>query len=266
MAYDTLEQSQRGGAPVELYRFTVGTLNTYTLTSADTDVVFTGETYVAEVVTRGEIAHSAEAASGHVNVELPRTSAVVNHFIAYSPEPPMGLTIYRKHRTDPESIVLFSGAVASVNFAASRVTLLCLPTAEALRRVVPRNRFQQQCNWDLYSGSCGVSKAGFATAAVVSSVSGLTVQATAFSSKANGWFNNGWLENVDGERRWVVSHVGSTITLNAPFIGLLVGDDLIGYAGCDRTEAVCLSKFNNIANHLGFARVPTKNPYNTGVA
>lgn len=265
MSYDALETSQRGGKPIELYRFSAGSTRTYWYTSADEEQTYLGDLYVPEVLSRGEIAYSPESDSGGVEVGIPRTNPVAALFVPYLPEPELALVIYRKHRGDPETIVIFTGKVASSVFSASRCTLTCLPLREALRRRIPLNTFQSQCNWPLYSGPCGVAKASFATVGTVSAISEDTVDASAFSPPGSGWFNNGYVERFNGERRWIINHVGSTLTLLSPFVGLVVGESLTAYAGCDRTEAVCQSKFSNIVNHLGFSRLPTKNPFTEGL-
>jgi hypothetical protein len=46
---------------------------------------------------------------------------------------------------------------------------------------------------------------------------------------------------------------------------ILVGDNVTLTAGCDRTRATCVAKFNNLANFMGFPYIPTKNPYSSGL-
>lgn len=264
MSYDAQETSQRAGAPLELYRFAYGD-NRYFYTSADEEQTYLGDLYTPEVLTRTEISQSGESEQGSVEVTIPRTNPVAQLFISYPPEPPLGVTVYRKHRSDPEVVTFFAGTVSSVVFTGAVAKLTCLPLFESLRRRVPRNTYQVQCNWALYSAQCGVVSANFRVTAQVTVISGDTIQATAFSAQPDGWFNNGWVERANGERRWIVNHVGATLTLMSPFVGLAVNEEVFAFAGCDRTEAVCKTKFNNIANHLGFARVPTKNPFQLGL-
>lgn len=265
MSYEGVEESQAGAAPVELFKFTIGTSKAYWLTSADQAQVFLGDTYTPEPIVRGEMAHSGEREQGSVEIEVPISSSVAANFIPYTPEPAMGLTIYRKHRSDPGYVVSFIGTVASASFDGARATLRCLPILEALRRRIPRNSFSHQCTLALYSARCGVVKTAFRVPASVATIVGDTITGTGFSTKPDGWFNNGWVERATGERRMVVTHVGTTITLVSPFVGLVVGETVDGYAGCERTEADCHTKFGNILNHLGWARVPTKNPFSVGL-
>lgn len=260
MSYDAIDTSTRDGQPVDLFRFRIGSGTAFWLTSGDANVVYNSDTYVPDAITRGEIKQDAEADQGAVVITLPRTHPLAIYFLQYSPEPPMQVEIYSKHRTDPEVRRIFSGTVGSSAFKGPSVLLTCLPETEALRRSFPRNTCQAQCNWALYSAQCGVTRSAFQLAGAVSLIAGDTIQVTVFSSKPDGWFNNGYVERADGSRRWIVSHVGSTLTLMSPFLGLTVGETLTAFAGCDRTPAACDTKFSNIARFLGFPYVPKRNP------
>ena len=264
MTYDAKERSQFGGAPKELYRFIRGATE-YHYTSGDEEETYLGNLYTTETLVRTEPSQGEGPESGQLELTLPRTNPVAALFLPYLPEPAVGLVVYAKHRTDAEVLTVFQGTISTVSFEGATAKLTALPLTARLRRQLPRNAFQTQCNWALYSAQCGVVAASFRTSGVVTVISGDTIQATAFSGQANGWFNNGWVQRASGERRWIVNHVGSTLTLLSPFVGLAVNETVDAYAGCDRTESVCKTKFNNLANHLGFPRVPTRNPFLVGV-
>lgn len=264
MSFDALETSQRGGVPVELYRFDWGQTR-YCYTSADEDITYLGDLYTSEAVLRSSARQSGELEQGGIEIELPHTNPVVAPFLSYSPEPPIAVTVFAKHRTDPEAITVFLGSLASVTVRGAVATLQCLPLYEVLRRTVPRNTYQAQCNWALYSAQCGVLAGNHRLTAKITAINAEEIQATAFSSKPSGWFDNGWVERATGERRWIVSHVGSVVTLMSPFVGLAVNEDVFAYPGCDRTESDCKTKFSNLLNFLGFPRIPTRNPFEAGV-
>lgn len=265
MTYDAKEKSQTGGAPVELYKLTVGAVAFY-YTSADTNVTYLGNLYTKVTIQRGDFDQTgAEKERGALEVRLPRTNPVVTYFTGYLPEPPMGITVFRNHRGDSEFKARFTGTVASCRVEGAEAVLTCLPLDEAFRDEIPRDTYGPQCQLALYSARCTVGRASFKVTGLVTVIAGLTIQSSAFAAKPDGWFNNGYAQRASGERRWIVNHVGATLTLLSPFIGLAVNESLDAYAGCDRTEAVCASKFSNLDNHFGFARVPTKNPYNVGL-
>lgn len=264
MTFADRETSLRGAAPVELYRFATGS-TTFFYTSSDEEQSYLGDLYSPEAIRRSAPDQNGEASQASIEVTIPRTNPVGAFFIDYTPEPPMGLIVYRFHRGDPEVIPFWKGEVSAIVFSAAEVKLTCFPPFEALRRKIPSNTYQSQCNWALYSAECGVVQGNFLVTAQITVIADDTIQASAFASQPDGWFNNGWVEDQDGQRRWVVDHIGATITLMSPFGDLAVGDTVSAFAGCDRTEAICDSKFANLDNHLGFARVPKRNPFETGL-
>jgi len=64
----------------------------------------------------------------------------------------------------------------------------------------------------------------------------------------------------EGERRTIVSHVGSVITINFKMIELVSTDTVDAYPGCDGRIETCRDKYDNIANFLGFPFIPDENP------
>jgi uncharacterized phage protein (TIGR02218 family) len=265
--YAAYEQGAVLAEPVECYKFTAGG-TVYRYTSADRSVVLAmvdSGTYAPAVVSHDEQVYSQEDASENITVKVPRTNPIAQLFIAYNPPGFVVLSIYRKHRADPEEITIFVGRVLSCNFEGPEAALVCAPISQAFRRRIPSLVVQPQCNWNLYGSGCGVNKLSFKDSGTVIATSGVVVQAAVFGTRPAGWYNNGWLELASAERRYIVSHVGDTVTLQTPFAALAAGTAIDAYAGCDRTEATCASKFANLVNHLGFPRVPTRNPYSGSI-
>jgi len=265
MTYDAREQSTHGGAPVECYRFAMGD-RLWLLTSADRTVVLPSGTYMPAVISRGELDHSQEDGAGTLQVKVPRSSALAGLYVAGLPSRLLSLVLYRAHRGDEaNAVVAFTGTVAALTVEGPEATLTCAPVSAAFRRRLPGLQFQSQCNWPLYSLGCGLSAADYRDTVTVSTVSGVTVTAAGFAARASGWFRNGWLEGPDGEKRFIVDHVGNAVTLMTPPASLAAGQTAYAYAGCDRTESACASKFNNLANHLGWARIPARNPHDGSI-
>lgn len=258
--YATFEESPFLGDPIEAFEFTMGA-SVFRYTSSDASVSILGQTYTPEVIVRTATEFSQEDTAGNVSISVPKGNAVAQMFVAFLPPEPVSITIYRKHRADPEVIVLFIGKVVSINFEGPEATMVCAPVRSLLNKKVPSVVFQSQCNWNLYGTGCGVLKASFKDSGVVGVISGVTVVATVFGTRPDGWFNNGWMELASTDRRFIVRHIGNTVELMNKFVTLTVGQAFDAYPGCDRTEAVCASKFNNLPRHLGFPRIPTRNPY-----
>ena len=260
MSFDTQEKSRYSGDPVEAFDF-LNVATHYRYTSSDVPVTIGGNMYTPTPITCSGADFSQEDSSASITVTLPRTDAVAAFFLAYTPVQPITLTIHRKHRSDAESVVSFIGTIVSVAFSASEAKFTVAPITQAFKRRIPSIVYQSQCNWALYGAGCGLDKDDFKVVAIVDAVSGNTVTATEFGAQANGWWTNGWLQKSNGERRFIVDHSGEVVTLMSPFSTLAVSESVDAYPGCDRTEAICASKFNNLINHMGWARIPTRNPY-----
>lgn len=260
LGYETFESSRFLGDPVEGFEFTMGA-SVFRYTSSDGPATFLGNTYTPEVILRSAMEFSQEDTAGNISVSVPKGNAVAQLFVAFLPPSPVGLTIYRKHRGDPEVIVAFIGKLVSLSFDGPEATLVLAPVRALLQKKVPSVVFQSQCNWNLYGVGCGVLKASFKDSGVVGVVTGVSIVATVFATRPDGWFNNGWMELVGGERRFIVAHVGNTVELMNRFIVLTVGTAFDAFPGCDRTETICTTKYNNLPRHLGFPRIPTRNPY-----
>lgn len=264
MSYNALEISQYHGQPVELYKFTQG-VDKFLYTSADVAITYSGDAYAPELITRTQIDQSQEQQAGAIDVTVTRDNSVAAMFIPYLPITPVGLTIFRKHRGDAEVTTIFMGKVVSTNFNASEAVLSCAPTSQLLQKSIPVNNYQRPCNHALYGPGCNVDKNAFMVSAITTAQSGIQLTLTAINSHADGYFQAGWVERSNGEVRFITGHVGSVLTLVAAFINLAIGETVKVYPGCDRSETTCNFTFNNLVNHLGFARIPTQNPFNGSI-
>lgn len=268
MAFDDQEQHAHGGAPQEFFKFSSGA-TVWRWTSGDAaETINDGASseYTPAAISASPMDHSREDSAGNITVRMARDNAVAALFVAYTPPDPVSLVIYTKHRADAELRVAFVGEVSAASFGGGEARLTCSPITQRMKRSVPKVVVQSQCNWALYGTGCGVDAETYKVEGAVDTVTGSVVSVSEFDALADGYFNAGWLEVVaTGERRYIVSHVGAAVTLMSPISGLAPADDVIAYPGCERTEAVCASKFNNLLNHLGFARVPTRNPYDGSI-
>lgn len=265
MSFEARETGTATGAPLECYRFSQGS-SLWLWTSADRSVVLPSGTYSPTTLTRGDLDHSNEDEGGSLQLTVPRTNQVAQLFAAEIPSTPVLLTVFRCHRGEETDVrVRFVGSVSAARLAGPEAVLLCQPWRATFRRTVPALRYQSQCNWSLYGTGCGVSPTAFRDLATVGSVAGAVVTSPDFAVRADHWFRNGWLEAPGGERRWIVAHVGNSVTLMYPLSTLLPGQQVSVYAGCDRTESACATKFANLANHFGFPRIPTRNPHGGSV-
>jgi len=272
MTYDATETSRHEGSPVELYEFSQGS-TLWQWTSAAVEQISGSSIYEPIFISRNEINQSQEDHAGNIEVLVPRDNAIAALFVPYVPTVPIGLTIRRRHRLDgdDETVIAFVGTVLSARYLSgeSRWALTCGPISEAFRRTIPLALYQKQCNKALYSPECGANQETFKRTATVTGVDGFDVTSDDFISTENpdGWFNNGWAQKLQdpNDRRWIINHVGDRITLMNPFTSLDVNDVLEVFPGCQRTEEVCRVKFDRLPEHLGFPRIPEKNPFNSSI-
>lgn len=269
MTYQALETSVEGGAPVELYEFAYQNVLTR-WTSADRDIVLGPSTYLTASIVRSEIEDAGQNVSNPSITLTVRTDFVpIQVFSAYPPSDVVNLTIRRFHLGDTSDIVvIWSGRVLSVSWGNDEAKVTCQNLYTRLKQTGLRRLYGRNCPHVLYSqgdGECRLARASFAVPGTLLSASGVTIVATAFGSEADGFFNGGALEieTAPGvfQRRGIKTHVGTTITITHPLAELVTGASVTVYPGCDKTQATCITKFNNVLNFGGFPYTPKKNPF-----
>lgn len=260
MTFAARETSRYQGQPFELFLFT--TLSTaYTYTSGDVKRTYSTRTYTPLAIKRTEIDQGIEQRSGSMTVTVPRTSDLAALFVSYIPESPLQLTIYQGHDGDPdgEVRVAFTGSVIAAKFG-DFCELTCAPDYELTKRKIPAQEFSSLCPWVVYGPGCQVDKASFKVDGTLTAFTSSTVVAAAYATKPDGWFRGGYVE-LGANRRLVVAHIGNTLTLAVSLPGAAVGAVVSAYAGCNRTQATCNTKFNNLARFWGFPHIPSTNPF-----
>jgi len=268
MAYNDQEVSSYGGAPVELFLFrdSAGQV-VESLTTGEDELLDGLVLYRPGVVNRTSIRQTSEETTGSIEIRVPADSAFAQRFKSYLPAKPISVIVYRYHATDlsVERRPLFIGSVTSIDFDAEGIaTVACTPVTAATGKKVPWQVYKKGCNWALYGHGCGVLRAAFETPVLVYTATGDTLVSTTVDAFDDGWFRHGYVEVVStGERRFILEHIGDTLTLEYPFFNLPAGEALIVVAGCDRSEETCRVKFNNLPNYLGFDYIPDTNPYDT---
>lgn len=267
MAFDDYEESADSGKPLDLYTWTGPEGVILRETSGGTEVdLGGGVVFTPSAVSRPPVESDADHnAQGGIDVEAPPDHAVVLRHRSLAPNERITLRIQQKHRGDAEVIGAWLGIARAVTYVGDRTLIRCEPIPGSYRRPGLRIAYERKCPYHLYeANTCRLSAATFKVDAVVGSFAGATITATAFGALASGYLNGG--EVVIGfDRRLVIDHTGSVVTLNQPFSSLAAGDALEAYPGCDRLKATCIAKFNNLVNFGGFPWMPDKNPFEVGL-
>lgn len=193
------------------------------------------------------------------------TTITTNNFWAYIANGKLDgatLKLERLFFTDPltpvDSFWIFSGRVSDCELTRSEAKISVKSDLELLNIQMPRNIFQPSCLHALYDSGCGVAKTGF-TGTVTSVDNGITFGISV--SKADKFFEEGFVEFTSGAntgaKRTIKTHASNKITITRGLTGTIsVGDTFKLYAGCDRTQATCQTKFNNLPNFRAFPYVP----------
>ena len=161
------------------------------------------------------------------------------------------------------TVNLFTGIVAEVQADSGVVKLTVNSLLRLLNTAFPRNYFLPQCNHALFDAGCTLLASNFAVAGTVAGVSNTLTYFGSGLTNAAGYFALGyvvWLTGANaGLRSFVKSYDGAgNFTLPYPLDSIpAVGDTFTAYPGCDKLQATCTAKFNNLANFRGFPYVPT---------
>ena len=273
MTFQQIETSNFEGQPIELYEFSVGS-NFWRYTSSDgdqpvsNDVTFQGQVYSAVPMQRRSIDQSQELNRNSITLSTTNDLEFSQQYVAAPPSGVVMLTIRRFHPDDPDNefSVIWVGRVLNVSFnRANSSEIVCEPIFTSLRRSTLRRLYQTTCPHVLYGGVCRADRNTFRLTTTVQAIpDSLIIQSTDFASQINGYYTGGFLELDKGgivTTRFIVSHTGNQIGINAPLQDLELLDSIRVFPGCDRRLTTCVNKFSNEDNFGGMPYIPNKNPF-----
>lgn len=251
----------------EWYHFARG-VQVWGYTSDSAPVVYGGVTYQAAPVKRSRLNESVDMARNTLDVDVPTALPVLDQFRGTSPMGHVHLLLYRRRKGTDTVELRWQGAIGSVEFKPRGTsTIHCLPPTALLSANGNNRRWTKQCDRVLGGaglGECNVDLEQFRTDATIIDVAGRVVTAAAFGEQADGWYTGGELvwtsPNGAQERRFIVEHIGTKVTLLTP-AGMTTGTVVASYPGDDHTFGTCVGKFRNGDNYGGQINKPAKNPY-----
>lgn len=264
MTFETAEISTAAGKPARCFRFAHGA-QIWRHTSGDRPITITDGTFTPEAIQAASVRRSREWDSGGMNITVDRGHPVALLFQQTRPREPVGVTVYEVQRGQTDAYpVRFAGEVAEASDEDHSTILRCTPASYRLKRRIPYLRYSSTCPLALYGSACGIDKELFKDTVLLAAVTGAVLQSAEFAARPDGWFTNGYVQTSQGETRFIVDHVGDLVTLEYP-LPVVAGATVECFAGCDRTEATCSSKFSNLVNHRGFAHIPTRDLFGEAV-
>tara|TARA_R100000935_G_scaffold15215_3_gene30261 strand:- start:4833 stop:5723 length:891 start_codon:yes stop_codon:yes gene_type:complete len=164
--------------------------------------------------------------------------------------------------------VIFRGCIGEMQRAGGAFRAELRGLTEALNRPMGRV-FQKPCTAVLGNAACGfdLATAGYAvTLAAEDHDDGRVFRWDGIGGFEDGWFARGRLEVLDGPAAGLWGIIKHDRVLNGkrevelwePIRGIVAtGQQLRLIAGCDKRQATCRLKFNNLLNFQGFPDLPS---------
>jgi len=270
MSFLSRENSIFGGRPITLYEFQRG-LTRWSYTNADRVQVFQTRTFSVIAISDDGRRRTGEASADSITVVVPWNNPVARLYRGAPPSAEVSLTIWDLHHGEPDYRVGWTGSIQGVRYPSpERAEIICLSMGATLDRPGLWLGYERLCPYDVYGPiiagvGCGVSPALYAVDATIQSMTTETISSGTFDAPEDGYFDGGYVEwpigNGETEHRGVVKHVGSVLTLLGGTDGLLVGQAVAAYPGCDKTIGLCHSRFGNDLQHGGCPHMPGKSPF-----
>lgn len=204
------------------------------------------------------LAYIARGGFEHARLELQR---------AFLPAAEMG-TMHAAQLEEPivGTLVWFTGRIASTKGDRTQQVLSIKSDTEQLDAMVPGEVYQPGCPNTLYDASCGVNREAKTVTGQANSASDAT--RTRFGHalrQAAGYFDLGVVRFTTGPnagigrtvKRHTANGAGGELAVLQPFpFPVSPGDAFAIYPGCDKTQATCTAKFNNVIRFRGKPYVP----------
>ena len=283
MAVSTFERSAFSGRPLQLYQFLRSSGDTdfyWRYNGSDRDLTYLGNVFAATAISDEGITQSGEAAASEFKISLPAFTQFCDDYRAggVPPSDTIYAHVFRAHADDITGLdtdtpvvdtaaVVWAGTVDGITQTTDTETqITCSTLAASFKRSGLRYPWIKNCPHMLYAPlTCKVDKALYRVDATVGVVHGQVITADEFGLFADGWFLGGYIEYLmpSGfiETRLINRHIGTSIRVLTPVLGMAVGDAVVAYPGCARTVAACTDKFNNYTNYGGFPDIPGRSPY-----
>ncbi len=253
----------------DLWTFTLVTGAAYRLTSFDQSLVYGALFSAGTVLSRGptRLKMGLEVDDLTLDVGCGTTATIAGYL--WPQAATMGLLdgaivkLERAYMVTPPTVQctvsLFEGFVSEVEASHTEVHIVIRSQLEILNSQWPVNLYMPTCSKRVFTSPCGLISAAFEVSGPVSggSVTGFTCAAAA-GKPAGYWalgkatFTSGPLTGV---QMGIKDSSGSIISLVGP-LPLAASGDVTLMPGCDKTQATCNGKYNNLARFKGFPWIP----------
>lgn len=280
MSYAIKESSVSDGSPFLLVELSRGLERTY-LTTEPEDVVrefnyfddddffsrddYFYRTWKASAISRSEVRNNGSLGDSDVTLSFPISDPFASRYVSGTPNVKTFVKIFRGHRGETELVVVYLGEVMRPVIHDVEIDLVCESVLGRARRSGLNQVYSRSCRHVLYGSKCGVNRADFEVAAIVTSTTGLTLTVPVAAGQPDQYYQGG-IVDFGGELGFVDNHIGDTLILTDPIHDLaetVVANGTADVAispGCDLAKSTCDVKFGNILNNGAFPRIPNKSP------
>lgn len=263
------EQSTQDAAFFEIYFFDNGS-DTFSYTSDFVDHAVTLESgtldYISTTLERSGFTYNAENSARQCSITIPNTDPLAIILRPTSEAKKTLVTIYRVFSDDSYENI-FAGELINSEFSGGVCSMQFESILLNLDREVCKVRMQALCNNELYDPICIIddTESTWRLSVIVGvSTDGRELSAVDIGLKPEGFFQYGRVK-FGNSYRLITSHVGGSVYINPPIVGLIDGSPVTLYAGCDKHPQTCISRFDNIDNFVGMPYIPLKDTKTTAI-
>ncbi len=161
------------------------------------------------------------------------------------------------------TVNLWTGIAGEITADRTEVRIEVSSLLRILQGAYPRNYTLPTCNNTLYDSACTLIQASYAVTGSVVTGSWTTNSFDTNLTQINDYFDQGWIVWTSGANHGLVRTVklyqnsggNLLITYPLPYVPQS-GDTFTAYPGCDKTQATCTNKFNNLIHYRGFPYMP----------
>lgn len=258
---------------IDLYRIVEGS-RIWTVTSSDSEVIHNGEIYLPETISRSNIQTKAELSKEKLNVTVSTRSEFGFRWVNVVTDLPITITVFEKN--DAIVNVAWKGRFVTKKPNGLKIVLIFESIFTSIKRPGLRARFQKSCRFVVYNRGCNLNFHDFEVFGTPTTINGSVIDIPEAGLESDGFYNGGLVSAPDGSFGYIISHVGTIITMQRPIDSLTYDNNNNGYGnnygniygglvisiipGCDKLRDTCRLKFDNLDNYGGYSWIPGRNP------
>lgn len=234
-------------------------------TDCDRDLIVDGVTYLAASgFTPTAIANNADLAVDNLDVEgVLESSAIAEEDILAGKYDGAVIRIFQVNAEAPGdgALVLRQGTLGDVRMNNGRFTAEIRGLAQPLSQTVGE-LYSPSCRAKFGDARCGFNAAGVTFSGTVTGVTSRQVFTDSGLAQAAGYFSFGKVGFTSGANAGLSMEIkrfaaGGEVALVLPMpYDMAAGDTFSITAGCDKSFATCIGRFNNAVNFRGEPHVP----------